>query len=260
MQLEEFDYLHKNGLSMLPLEHVHQSWLGIVESALRKVSPSFYEGLSEDADWLPGPGLALRAFSLPLDKTNFVLLGESPYPRAQSANGLAFFDGAVDQIWSETGLSTEVNRATSLRNLIKAMLIADGLLMPTDTSQGAIAQVDKSSMVKILPELFDNLHGHGFLLLNASLSLASKMTVAYQAQAWKPFLEGILEGLAARRPEARLVLFGKIAERVDALPVAARFSRLATEHPYNVSFIRNQGVHEFFKPLRLLESTGRPPL
>ena len=42
----------------------------------------------------------------------YVLFGESPYPRAQSANGYAFWDAAANSLWAEEGgLHQLLNRA-----------------------------------------------------------------------------------------------------------------------------------------------------
>ena len=44
------------------------------------------------------------------------------------ANGYAFWDAAVNELWSDNGLSKAVNRATSLRNFIKMLLVTEGAL------------------------------------------------------------------------------------------------------------------------------------
>jgi uracil-DNA glycosylase len=78
------------------------------------------------------------AFAQPLDRVRYVLVGEGPYPRAESATGVCFMDGAVGDLWSEAGLSKPVNRATSLRNFMKMLLVADGQLqLENDRWRGA---------------------------------------------------------------------------------------------------------------------------
>ena len=81
-------------------------------------------------NWLPGRDHLFAAFQRDLVNCRYILIGESPYPRRQSANGIAFYDAAVDQLWSDKGLSKAVNRATSLRNIIKTALLAQGLIEP----------------------------------------------------------------------------------------------------------------------------------
>jgi hypothetical protein len=49
-----------------------------------------------------------------------------------------------------------------------------------------------------------------------------------------------------------LVLWGKIALWLEALEGVDAFPKLVSEHPYNLSFIQNTGMQQFFAPLRLL--------
>lgn len=240
---------------MLNYHNIATDWQPVVRKALATMDQTYLAQLANDHHWLPGPAQVFNAFQQPLANTRYLLLGESPYPRADSANGYAFWDAAVKDIWSANGLSKAVNRATSLRNFVKMLLLADGRLRADDTSQARIAECEKNATVQSLEELFDNLHQHGFLLLNASLVL-SKRPVRQEAKFWQPFLETILIELAQRNPNVTLVLFGKIAEAVNKFPVAARFPQLCVEHPYNISFITQPTVIEFFKPFDLLAASG----
>ena len=108
--------------TLFNLKHIHPQWHQILNKALQQVEPDYLRQLQSSLNWLPGIENLFAAFSQPLSSTRYILLGESPYPRKQSANGYAFWDGAVGSLWSPTGLSKEVNRATSLRNLIKMLL------------------------------------------------------------------------------------------------------------------------------------------
>ncbi len=208
--------------------------------------------LNQSSAWLPGPEKIFNAFSLPLEKVNYVLFGESPYPRAASANGYAFWDAAVDGLWSDTGLSKQVNRATSLRNIIKMLLVADNKLDPQQSSQEAIAKLDKLKMIQTNNELFNNLLNHGFLLLNATPVLHDKPQK--DARAWLPFMGELLNCLLEQRPKVKFILLGKIANTIDELIPEHKQYNLYAEHPYNLSFITNTAVLDFFRPLHLLNS------
>src|SRR5690242_3606123 len=105
--------------STLNLTSVHPSWHSCLRHALQNVDTTYLKNIASFSDWLPGANKIFSAFSIPIDQVNYILLGESPYPRAHSANGYAFWDAAVNKLWSDKGLSKEVNRATSLRNIIK---------------------------------------------------------------------------------------------------------------------------------------------
>lgn len=235
-------------------ESVHSSWLPLLEPALKQLDPDYWRSLQQDQSWLPGINAIFSAFSLPLAETHTILLGESPYPRPQSANGYAFWDAAVDSLWSETGLSKPVNRATSLRNFLKMLLICTGDLNPDDVSQPAIQTVNKNNYVQTNNQLFQNLLNHGFLLLNASLVL-SERRVTQEARYWQPFMAELLEQLRQQRPDIQLLLFGNIAKSINKMPAAATFSQLISEHPYNISFIHNPEIQAFFKPLNLLHQS-----
>jgi uracil-DNA glycosylase len=229
------------------ISQTHPEWHNVLQQALLQVEPNYLEQLSHAKDWLPEPPKLFAAFSEPISSTRYILLGESPYPRAESANGYAFWDNAVHNLWCENGLSKEVNRATSLRNLMKMLLIAQGTLQD-DYSQAAIAQLDKSVLIKTAGELFNAFLAHGFLLLNASL-IYSDGQVNYHAKQWRPFIQTLLEWLAREKPSVELVLWGRIADQV---PKTSLTIALQAEHPYNLSFITNDRVIQFFKPLELL--------
>lgn len=230
---------------------VHPSWRPLIEEALATLDPTYLKDLLSRSDWLPGANQLLNAFSLPQSAVKVVLFGESPYPRAASANGYAFWDNAVGDLWSPTGLSKAVNRATSLRNIIKMLLVADGRLKPTDTSQSAIAALDKSDLVQTSTDLFQHCLDQGFLLLNASLVLQDRPPAQDAAQ-FAPFLSTLMAGLLQHRPDITLLLLGRIANDLAPLLPPTHTRRKIAEHPYNLSFIQHPEMIEFFKPLRLL--------
>lgn len=233
------------------IEAAHPSWHICLTEALKKMDPLYLESLYNTTNWLPGHQKIFNAFSLPLNQTNYILFGESPYPRDSSANGYAFWDAAVHQLWSDTGLSKPVNRATSLRNMIKMLLIAEGQLTPNDTTQEAIAKLDKTNLVTTNEEFFNNFISHGFLLLNATPVLRSGQ-VQKDARAWQHFIKHVLHFIFENRPKAELILFGNIANSINNLIVHPETKRFYAEHPYNISFVTNQKVIEFFQPFHLL--------
>ncbi len=233
------------------LAAIDSSWQSILDTASTQLAPEYINYLRERDDWLPGHAALLSAFSLPLPKVNYILFGESPYPRAASANGYAFWDAAVADLWAPTGLSKAVNHATSLRNFIKMLCVCHGLLNPEDTSQTAIAVIDKTPLITTIGELFNKLMQCGFLLLNATLVL-SQRGVKKDAKAWQPFMGKVLHELYAKRPNIELILCGRVAQMIDALPSAQGFRKLYAEHPYNLSFIHNPEVQAFFRPFNLL--------
>jgi uracil-DNA glycosylase len=237
---------------------VHPEWREILGAALASVDRDYLHSLLRDASWLPGVENLLAAFRRDRQGLKYLLIGESPYPRRESANGIAFYDAAVGELWSEQGLSKPVNRATSLRNLVKTALLAEGHLQKDDDgkiSQAAIAALDKQGLVQTLGELFDNLHAAGFLLLNATPVLHPERKPAIEAGYWQAFLERLLAAIAddAREP-LTLLLWGKIAQRVEAMSASAAYRKLVCEHPYNVSFIDNPEMQQLFARLAVLRT------
>ena len=246
--------IEQSGLSWRPV---------LLESldALSVADPAYLPSLAHDS-FLPTQGRLFAAFTQPLDQIRYVLVGEGPYPREQSATGVCFMDGAVGSLWSEQGLSKPVNRATSLRNFMKMLMVAEGWLQPDATGGESVAPVAAkfmqpgSGVIQTLPELQQNLTDHGFLLLNAALVFRPHVPPVKEAKAWRPFLESVLKALADRPglTPPTLVLWGRIAQWLEDLSAVSRFPKAVAEHPYNLSFIQNKAMHDLFGPMCLLRA------
>lgn len=244
----------------------HPSWHATLLTGLEAIdqaSPTYLATLVQD-DYLPDGGRMFAAFTQPLDAVRYVLVGEGPYPRAASATGVCFMDGAVGSLWSDKGLSKQVNRATSLRNFMKMLLVADGRIDVAKTSGDALESVSAQmrtapeAFVQTLPELQDKLTAQGFLLLNATLVFRSTMAPAKDAKAWLPFLQVVLAALIQhaehnKQAPPTLVLWGKIAVQLEAVPANRSFPKQIAEHPYNLSFIANPAMQALFAPMHLLK-------
>jgi uracil-DNA glycosylase len=242
-----------------------KSWRPILKEALQAVAeadPSYLSVLADDV-YLPTQGRLFAAFSLPMDSVRYVLVGEGPYPREESATGFCFMDGAVTDLWSEKGFSKPVNRATSLRNFMKMLLVAEDMLDEREANSEHVARISlqarsrDSGFIQTREDLQRNLLASGFLLLNASLVFRPHVPPVRDARAWLPFLQVVLKELSKHRSSKKqslpiLVLWGKIAEAVNALPEAKQFSQAVSEHPYNITFIRNSSMQALFAPMHLL--------
>ncbi len=243
--------------SLLTRSQVHPRWQPLLMEAGRTMDEAYLEDLLADSAWLPGPDKIFAAFQRDLEGVQYVLFGESPYPRKASANGIAFYDAAVDGLWSDSGLSKSVNRATSLRNILKTALVAEGRLVPTQEGkipQSLVAEVPKAGMVQTIAELFEALQRVGFLMLNATPVLHPDRKPNREARYWQQFMERFLNGLQQARGEQlpTLVLWGKIAEQIQSIPCANRYPQLVCEHPYNLSFIDNTEMRTLFGKIRIL--------
>ncbi|MRV75631.1 uracil-DNA glycosylase [Duganella sp. FT92W] len=223
--------------------------------AMQAATPDYFDTL---VDFLPTDQRLFAAFAQPMDRVRYVLVGEGPYPRAESATGVCFMDGTVKGLWSDEeggGLSKAVNKATSLRNFMKMLLVAEGRLAPDDTGTLALSRIAAASrgvpgIVQTLGEIQQKFFDAGFLLLNATLVFRETVAPVKDAKAWMPFLQTVLAALQARQPT--LVLWGKIAEQLNKLPEAQALPQIAAEHPYNLTFITNSNMHALFEPMQLL--------
>ena len=236
---------------------VHPEWQQILGEALATIDPDYLHSLLHDDSWLPGSDKLLAAFRRDRTGLRYLLVGESPYPRAESANGIAFYDAAVTDLWSDQGLSKPVNRATSLRNIMKTALLAEGLLQKDSNSkipQQSIAEIDKRQLIETLGEFFDNLQQAGFLMLNATPVLHPQRKPVQEARYWQAFLTQLLASVSAQPTHpVTLVLWGKIAQVVEASPASSMYQKLICEHPYNISFIDNPQMQQLFASLALLQ-------
>ena len=234
--------------------------------AVAAAEPGYLPALARDS-YLPTEGRLFAAFAQPLARVRYVLVGEGPYPRADSATGYCFMDGAVQALWSEKGLSKQVNRATSLRNFMKMLLVADGHLRRGHTSGAALEPVAElanapgSPWIQTRAHLQEKLLEQGFLLLNAALVFRPQVPPLKDARAWQPLLQAVLAALAehahARQAAApTLVLWGKAAELLSGLPATALFPKVVSEHPYNLSFIDHIGMQQLFGPMQLLQASS----
>jgi len=232
---------------------VDSSWQGIINKALNNLDDSYLEFLQNDKEYFPNKANLLNAFkTLSLKNTKYILFGQDPYPRSNSAIGYAFIDGAVESIWDEkNGLSKEVNKATSLRNFMKMLLICEGKLDVNDTSKETIAKLDRSEYIQSMNEFKDNFETNGVLLLNTALIFTSKEDSKKHVKLWKPFVISFLRQI--KEENIKLILFGSLAKDIDKMDVSEDFEKFYCEHPYNVSFILNKNVQKLFGQMKLLD-------
>lgn len=230
----------------------NNSWQDIVKTSLSHLDDTYLEFLMNDKGYFPNRNNFLNAFkTLPKEQTKYILFGQDPYPREKSAIGYAFIDGNVNHLWNdENGFSKEVNKATSLRNFMKMLLVANGSL-EDDTSKEAVLKVDKSKYIDSILKLRDNFEKNGVLLLNTALIFTSKNDSKYHVKQFKPFIKKFLEQL--KEENITLILFGSMAKEIEKLNVTESFTRFVCEHPYNTTFICNDDVKKFFAPMKLLE-------
>ncbi len=229
----------------------YASWETLLSKAYASLDKNYQRFLEEDHDYFPSKEQYFNAFkTLPKDKVKYILFGQDPYPRRQSAGGYAFIDTNVKKLFSQSGLSKEVNRATSLRNFIKMALLARGDLKE-DTSQESIAKVDKTDLIDSIDALRENFEKSGVLLLNTALIFTDKKSSTKHIKAWRPFVQSLLTSLEEDAP--KLILFGTHAKDLKKKFSLEKFEIIEMEHPYNTTFIHNEKALELFGNMNLLE-------
>lgn len=229
----------------------YASWETLLSKAYASLDKEYQKFLEENTKYFPSKEDYFNAFkTLPKNKVKYILFGQDPYPRVESAGGYAFIDTNVKCLFSESGLSKEVNRATSLRNFIKMALLARGDLKD-DTSQEDIAKVDKTHLIDSIEALRENFEKHGVLLLNTALIFTDKKSSAKHIKAWRPFVQSLLSSLEEDAP--KLILFGTHAKDLKKKFSLEKFETIEMEHPYNTTFIHNEQALELFGNMNLLE-------
>ena len=231
---------------------IDKSWERLLSEAYDKLDKEYRNFLEQDRDYFPSQTEYLNAFkTLPRYKVKYILFGQDPYPREESAKGYAFIDAKVETIFSETGLSKEVNRATSLRNFVKMALLSKGDLSQDDLSQEAISKVDKERLITSIDELRVNFEKNGVLLLNTALIFTDKKSSTKHVKSWRPFIQSLLASLEEESP--KLILFGTHAKELKKRLSLESFETIELEHPYNHTFILNEKALNLFGSMNLLE-------
>ncbi|MDR1008288.1 MAG: uracil-DNA glycosylase [Campylobacteraceae bacterium] len=232
---------------------VHESWQNTITLAYKALDAQYRAFLEGGIGYFPNFDNFLNAFkTLPRSKTKSILFGQDPYPRSQSAIGYAFIDGTVKTLFCDKGLSREVNRATSLRNFIKMLLLSSKRLEIDELTQESIARLDKSKIINSIYEWKNNFEKNGVLLLNSALVFTKKEDVKKHAKAFSPFIRVFLSELA--REDIELILLGSISKEIESLlPPSHNFRIFRACHPYNIEFITDKKVLERFSKMDLLE-------
>jgi len=233
------------------LVYVNNSWHDVLVNSLCALDYTYLKFLKNNDNYFPDKDNFLNAFTrIDLPDVKYILFGQDPYPRKESAIGEAFIDGAVKSLWDEKGgLSKAVNRATSLRNIMKMLLYAEGLIKD-DFSPVSIRKVDKNGLISSIYDLRDNFVKNGVLLLNAALIHTTPKESSYHIKKWQPFIKVLLKQL---NNSVSLILLGNFAkDYVGKLPEAKTFEKLTFEHPFNTSFITNPEVVRFFGSMHLI--------
>jgi uracil DNA glycosylase len=125
----------------------------------------------------------------PPGKWRVVIFGQNPYPRVESATGIAMFDNAFSD-WQ----SPQFGKVTSIRCIIKAACIHEHKIDKA-TSTADVRRLLTEHAVVGPPEWFHAMLAQGVLLLNASLTASTDdaLSTSRHTAFWKPIVETIVE-------------------------------------------------------------------
>ncbi|PZG18799.1 ADP-ribosyltransferase domain-containing protein [Nonomuraea aridisoli] len=134
----------------------------------------------------------------PPHKWKVVVFGQNPYPRAESATGIAMFDNTFHD-WADS----RFGRVVSVRCIIKAAAMwKHGI--PKKTPVGDIRALLKEHDTVQPPEWFQAMLTQGVLLLNAALTASGDGAMATDQHTafWRPVVERLVEEILKAKQDA----------------------------------------------------------
>ncbi|WP_296618900.1 uracil-DNA glycosylase [Marivirga sp.] len=150
-----------------------------------------------------------KAFDVcPFDEVKVVILGQDPYHGAGQANGLCF------------SVHPGVPMPPSLVNIFKERKADLGKSMPPNGDLTAWAK-------------------QGVLLLNATLTVASKSPGSHQKKGWEEFTDAAIQKLSEEKENLVFILWGAYAQKKGA--VIDRSKHFVIESPHPSPFAAHRG-------------------
>ncbi|WP_329210116.1 ADP-ribosyltransferase domain-containing protein [Streptomyces sp. NBC_01708] len=134
----------------------------------------------------------------PPHKWKVVVFGQNPYPRPESATGIAMFDNTFHD-WKES----QFGRVVSIRCIIKAAAMWK-YGIPKKTPIADVRALLKKQDTVQPPEWFQAMLTQGVLLLNAALTASSDgaMATDQHTRFWRPVVERIVEEILRAKQNA----------------------------------------------------------
>ncbi|MFF9850705.1 macro domain-containing protein [Streptomyces litmocidini] len=134
----------------------------------------------------------------PPHRWKVVAFGQNPYPRAESATGIAMFDNTFHD-WKDS----QFGRVVSIRCLIKAAAMWKYGIAKKTPIADVRALLKKEDTVQP-PEWFQAMLTQGVLLLNASLTASADGAVPTERHTsfWRPVVEQIVEEILRAKQDA----------------------------------------------------------
>ncbi|MEV7525941.1 macro domain-containing protein [Streptomyces sp. NPDC091371] len=177
-----------------------EPWLPLLKPVIEGLPDAArFIGKGRSPEVVPVRELTFQALKPnPPHKWKVVAFGQNPYPRPESATGIAMFDNTFSD-WKDS----QFGRVVSIRCIIKAAAMWKyGIAKKTPV--GDVRALLKERDTVQPPEWFQAMLTQGVLLLNASLTASGDgaMGTDQHTAFWRPVAERIVEEILKAKQEA----------------------------------------------------------
>ncbi|MGW7465120.1 ADP-ribosyltransferase domain-containing protein [Streptomyces xantholiticus] len=177
-----------------------EPWLPLLKPVI-EAQPDAAEfiGQGRSPEVVPVRELTFQALKpTPPHKWKVVVFGQNPYPRPESATGIAMFDNTFND-WKDS----QFGRVVSIRCIIKAAAMWKyGIAKKTPIADVRALLKERETVQP--PEWFQAMLTQGVLLLNASLTASGDgaMGADRHTAFWRPVVERIVEEILKAKQDA----------------------------------------------------------
>ncbi|AQZ61368.1 Uracil-DNA glycosylase, family 1 [[Actinomadura] parvosata subsp. kistnae] len=177
-----------------------EPWLPLLKPVIEaQPAAATFIGANRGPNVVPVRELTFQALKPnPPHKWKVVVFGQNPYPRAESATGIAMFDNTFHD-WADS----QFGKTVSIRCIIKAAAMwKHGI--PKKTPIADLRKLLKQHDTVQPPEWFQAMLTQGVLLLNAALTASSDGALATDRHTafWRPVVEEIVEEILRAKRDA----------------------------------------------------------
>ncbi|GAA4250644.1 ADP-ribosyltransferase domain-containing protein [Dactylosporangium darangshiense] len=177
-----------------------EPWLPLLGPVIEaQPSAASFIGAGRSPQVVPVRELTFQALKPnPPHKWKVVVFGQNPYPRPESATGIAMFDNTFHD-WADS----QFGKVVSIRCIIKAAAMWK-YGIPKKTPIADIRALLKQHDTVQPPEWFSSMLTQGVLLLNASLTASADGAMGTDAHTafWRPVVERLVEEILRAKQDA----------------------------------------------------------
>jgi uracil DNA glycosylase len=177
-----------------------EPWLPVLKPVIEKLADAAtFIGPGRDKAIVPLRELTFQALKPnPPQRWRVVVFGQNPYPRVESATGIAMFDNAFGR-WSDP----QFGKVISIRCIIKAAAMWKYGVSKATPIAAMRKLLDEKQTVQP-PEWFQAMLTQGVLLLNAALTASSDGALSTDRHTlfWRPVVDAIVEEILRAKQNA----------------------------------------------------------